>query len=111
MEYCETFLLIFIAKIACLNCTSACRFSSFSLNFKLADFARPLSLSKVIGSIMQEQSLLTLLIATYEMPRLFSVLPMSIQAFGNVSSWLLCIVIAQASFKGSCCRSCNPSRH
>ena len=58
---------------------------------------------------MQEESVLTLLIATYVMPAVFSVLPMSIHAFGRVSPWLLCMVIAQASFKGSCCRSCDPS--
>ena len=84
------------------------RFSSSSLNFKLTDCCILASLSKVIGSRMQEDSALTLLMPTYEMPAILSVLPISIHAFERVSPWLLCI--AQASFKGSCCRSCKASR-
>ena len=102
------YFLIKFLHVFCASSSSL--FSSSSLYFKLADFLRPLSLSKVIGSIMQEPSVLTRLIATYEMPAVFSVWPMSIHAFGSVRPWLLCIVIAQASFNGSCCRSCIPSR-
>ena len=88
--------------------SSSSRFSSLSLNFKLADFFRLVSLSKVIGSIIQDESVFTLLIATYEIPGVLSLLPMSIHVFDRVSPWLLCIVIAQASFKGSCCLSWTP---
>ena len=34
---------------------------------------------------------------------------MYIHAFVSVSPWLLCIVIAQASFKGNCCLSWTPT--
>ena len=54
---------------------------------------------------MQDESVFTLLIATYEIPGVLSLLPMSIHVFDRLSPWLLCIVIAQASFKGSCCLS------
>ena len=80
--------------------------SSSSLYFKLVDFLRLLSLSKVIGSIIQDESVFTLLIATYEMPAVVSVW---LHAFGSVNPWLLCIVIAQASLRGNCCLSCKPS--
>lgn len=78
----ETFyFLIKFLHVFCASSSSL--FSSSSLYFKLADFLRPLSLSNVIGSIMQEASVLTRLIATYEMPAVFSVWPMSIHAFGS----------------------------
>ena len=64
----------FLIKFLHVSCASSSSlFSSSSLYFKLADFLRPLSLSKVIGSIMQERSVLTQLIATYEVPAVFSV--------------------------------------
>jgi len=54
---------------------------------------------------MQDLSDRTLLIATYVIPAAFSLGPISIYAFGRVSPWLLCIVIAHASFNGNCCLS------
>ena len=59
---------------------------------------------------MQELSDRTLLMATYVIPGAFSLGPISIHAFGRVSPWLLCIVIAHASFNGNCCLSWNVSR-
>ena len=56
----------------------------------------------------QDASDFTLLIATYETPAVLSDLPISIHAFGSVSPWLLCIVRAQASLRGNCCRSWKP---
>ena len=47
---------------------------------------------------MQDLSDRTLLIATYVIPAAFSLGPISIHAFGRVSPWLLCIVIAHVSF-------------
>ena len=47
----------FLIKFLHVSCASSSSlFSSSSLYFKLVEFLRPLSLSKVIGSIMQEQS-------------------------------------------------------
>lgn len=43
-------------------------------------------------------------------PGAFSLGPISIHAFGRASPWLLCIVIAHASFNGNCCVSRNVSR-
>lgn len=43
---------------------------------------------------MQELSDRTLLLATYVIPGAFSLGPIAIHAFGRVSPWLLCIVIA-----------------
>lgn len=57
---------------------------------------------------MQDDSVFILLIATYEIPGVCSVLPMSIHALDSVNPWLLWIVITQASFKGSCCLSFTP---
>ncbi|GES81313.1 hypothetical protein RCL_jg11932.t1 [Rhizophagus clarus] len=41
---------------------------------------------------------------TNERPAAYSLLPRSITAFGSVSSWLLCTVIAHARVRGICKR-------
>ena len=52
----------------------------------LADFLRQVSLSNVIGSTTHsEMSVLTVLIAIYEILVLLSVIPMSIHAFERVN--------------------------
>ena len=51
-------------------------------------FSGLFNLSNVIGSIIQDESVFTLLIATYDMPGVFSFLPMSIHAFVRVNPWL-----------------------
>ena len=51
----------------------------------LADFLPQESLSNVIGSTMQGVSVLTALIAIYEIPAVLSVIPMSIHAFERVN--------------------------
>ena len=79
--------------------------ASLILYSRFTDFLRLVDLSKVTGSRIQFESILIGLIATYETPTVFSDLPMSIQAFDKVNPRLLCIVMAQAIFKGSCCLS------
>ena len=81
------------------------RSSSCSLNWKFDAFFIVFKRSNDIGSITQESSIFTLLIATHVMPAVRSRGPISIQAFSRVSPWLLCIVVAQASLKGNCCLS------
>lgn len=76
-------LHVWISYLHVCSASSSSRLSSTSLNFKFTDFAILLSVSKVIGLITQEQSVLTLLIAPYKMPGVSSVLPMSIQTFGT----------------------------
>ena len=61
-----------------------------------------------MGSMMHDPNVLTLLSPTQETPGVLSVFPIFIHAFGKVSPWLLWIVIAQPSRRGSCCRSCKP---
>lgn len=73
------------------------RSSSCSLNWKFDAFLIVLIVfkrSNDIGSITQESSIFTLLIATYVMPAVRSRGPISIQAFSRVSPWILCIVVA-----------------
>lgn len=72
-----------------LRCSSSC-----SLNWKFDAFFIVFKRSNDIGSITQESSVFTLLIATYVMPAVRSRGPISIQAFSRVSPWILCIVVA-----------------
>lgn len=83
-------------------------FSSFSLYCNVWDDLIAVNLWYSIGSIIQHDNFLTLLRATYVSPAVFSDFAMFIHAFGKVSPWLLCIVIAHESVKGSCCLSCIP---
>ena len=50
---------------------------------------------------MQDESVFTLLIATYDVPEFFSFLAMYIHAFARVNPWILCIVIALENLKES----------
>lgn len=81
------------------------RSSCCCLNWKFDAFLMVFKRSNDISSITQECSVFTLLIATYVMSAVRSRGPILIHAFSKVSFWLLCIVIAQESFKGNCCLS------
>lgn len=54
------------------------------------------------ASCMMKEDIFLLLIATSEKPEVLPVFLVSIQAFCKVSPWLLCIVMAQESFREIC---------
>ena len=69
------------------SCNSLC--SSAILYFMFGALLMLVSLSNVIGSIIIEERLRDLLMATYEIPRVLSFVPISTHDLSSVRPWLL----------------------
>ena len=90
MYYSKLYNLLIYNALLLVVCAKRSKwFSSSSLYCKLADDFKLVNRSYVMGSMTQDESDFTLLMATYETPAVLSDFPISIQAFGRVSPWLL----------------------